>query len=704
MRAVLAIGTVVFVLVIAATALLVLEMRERELNDARRGLVNLNAVLAEGASRTLQSVDLVLGTVLDELKAEGVETLADLNRLKSDRNTHEALRARVTGLPQLNAISLIGVDGRLVSFSRGYPAPEIDLSDRNHFQALRDGQDARDIFITEPVVNRGNGAWTVYMARRFVTASGTLVGFVYGALELGYFADFYASLDLPPGTTLALRHRDGNVLVQHSHRAAGPGRTNERAVSQPAHGPDGVMRLSTDRPVPDFPAVVATASRTVPEILREWRRHALLVGLAGGLVAMAVLAVMGALVRQFAAYEEVARAVEERTAAVSGREEVEAQLRQSQKLEAMGQLTSGVAHDFNNLLTVVIGNLDLLARRLPADDERLHRHVESARGGAERAATLTQRLLAFSRRQALAPQAVDVNELVRGMADLFRQTLGENRALTLDLAPDLPKTFADPNQLEAALLNLVVNARDAMPGGGTVTVETRNEAAADGALRPAFVSVAVTDTGTGMPTEVVRRAFEPFFTTKEPGVGTGLGLEQVYGFAKQSSGDVKIDSEVGIGTRICLFLPRLGAEPPEPPRAGPAAPERERGGQTAVVLVVDDHELVRRTSAEALRDEGYVVHEAADAAAALRIIEEEPVQVLFTDIGLPGLDGRDLAAAARRMRPGIAVLFMTGYGQEGAALGTLDPDLPVITKPFPSAALATRVAELLEAAGSRAAT
>ncbi|WP_375458671.1 ATP-binding protein [uncultured Enterovirga sp.] len=708
LRTVLAVGTVVFGLVLLATVLLVLEMRAREMKDARRGLANLNTVLAEAATRTLQSVDLVLGSVLDELKAEGIETPDDFRRQKSDRRTHDALRARVSGLPQLNAISLVGDDGRVVNFSRAFPVPPIDLADRAHFSALKTGAGAAESFVSEPVQNRGTGDWTVYLARRFSTSTGALIGIVYGAVELRYFRDFYASLDLGRGAALALWHRDGTLLVRHpsldiGSRSEKPAFRTEQPPGVPlvfevASGSDGQARIVASRSIPEF-AVLATASRTLGNILREWRRQALVVGLSGALVALAVLSVMIALARQFAAYEEVAQAVRERATAVTGREEVEAQLRQSQKLEAMGQLTSGVAHDFNNLLTVVIGNLDLLSRRLPPEAEKLRRHVEGARGGAERAAGLTQRLLAFSRRQALEPQAVDVNALVRGMADLFRQTLGENKTLTFDLAPDVDRTFADPNQLEAALLNLVVNARDAMPGGGTVTIETRNQGGAGPPSRTDFVSIVVADTGSGMTPEVVRRAFEPFFTTKQPGVGTGLGLAQVYGFVKQSLGDVAIDSQEGSGTRISLFLPRMRPQAGAAGEAANAGADRERVAGGEVVLVVDDHEQVRRTSAETLRDDGYVVHEAADGAAALRIVEDEPVALLFTDIGLPGLDGRALAEAARRIRPGMAVLFMTGYGSDDPRPGgRLDPALPVITKPFTSAALADRIGAMLEAA------
>jgi signal transduction histidine kinase len=319
---------------------------------------------------------------------------------------------------------------------------------------------------------------------------------------------------------------------------------------------DGEQRLISRRFVSGYPLVVVV-SRTLRSVLGDWRSQSILTVITSTLAVLAVLVVMAALARQFSAYEALARAVRDREQAIAAREQAEAQLRQSQKLEAMGQLTSGVAHDFNNFLTVVIGNLELIARRLPSGDDPIRRLADGALAGAARAAGLTKRLLAFSRRQELAPQPVDVNELVEGMADILRHTLGRI-TLTLELAPGLPQIFADPNQLESALLNLVVNARDAMPDGGCVTVHTRAMPVAEN--EPAAIEVVVADAGTGMSEDVARQAFEPFFTTKPPGQGTGLGLAQVHDFVVQAEGEVKVDSVVGQGTRIHMRLPAWRAE------------------------------------------------------------------------------------------------------------------------------------------------
>jgi PAS domain S-box-containing protein len=387
------------------------------------------------------------------------------------------------------------------------------------------------------------------------------------------------------------------------------------------------------------------------------------------------------------------------------RRRMEEALRQSQKMEAVGQLTGGVAHDFNNLLTVVIGNLDSLQQRLAGADAESRRLIEAATRGAIRGATLTQRLLAFSRRQPLEPKPISPNKLVTGMSDLLQRTLGERIAVETVLAAGLWWVSADANQLESALLNLAVNARDAMPAGGKLTIETANvyldESYAAGHEEVAsgqYAMLAVSDTGTGMTREVADRAFEPFFTTKEVGQGTGLGLSQVYGFVKQSGGHVKIYSEPGQGTTVKLYLPRLaagggwpGLEPDQQAPAMAASGER--------ILLVEDDEDVRGFGADALRELGYRVVEATDGTSALQLFGEEPgIDLLFTDVGLPGqLNGRQLADACRQRRPGLKVLFTTGYARNAITHhGRLDPGVELIAKPFTSAALAAKVRQILE--------
>jgi PAS domain S-box-containing protein len=381
------------------------------------------------------------------------------------------------------------------------------------------------------------------------------------------------------------------------------------------------------------------------------------------------------------------------------------QLRQSQKLEAVGQLTGGLAHDFNNLLAAIGGSLELMRRRgLEGRQADLERYIGVAHGAVKRAAALTHRLLAFSRRQTLEPKSVNLNRLVNGMEDLLRRTLGPGIALENVAAVGLWNVHADPSQLENALLNLCINARDAMPEGGTLVVETANRWV-DARTAPArdlpegqYVSLTVSDNGVGMSAEVAARAFDPFFTTKPIGMGTGLGLSMIYGFAKQSGGQVRIYSEVGQGTSVSIYLPRHDRTEENTTEAEQVetAPRADRGD---TVLVVDDEASLRMLIVEVMQGLGYATLEAGDGADALRILESnQRIDLLLTDVGLPGgMNGRQVADAARTLRAGLKVLFITGYA-ENAVLshGHLAPGMHVMTKPFEMDALAKRVKTLIE--------
>ncbi|HET9205844.1 MAG TPA: ATP-binding protein, partial [Burkholderiaceae bacterium] len=380
-------------------------------------------------------------------------------------------------------------------------------------------------------------------------------------------------------------------------------------------------------------------------------------------------------------------------------------LRQSQKMEAVGQLTGGIAHDFNNMLAVIMNSLELLDRKFVGSDPRAKRFIEAAKNGGKRAAQLTQRLLAFSRQQPLKPESVDANKLVSGMSDLLRHSLGGAVLLETVLAGGLWRTHADPNQLENAILNLAVNGRDAMIDGGRLTIETANchldaryAAEHDGLTEGQYVLIAVTDTGTGMSPEVVSKAFDPFFTTKEVGRGTGLGLSQVYGFVKQTGGHVKIYSELGQGTSVKIYLPRLVGEHVGDTASGEVS-QAALGGSQEVILVVEDEPDVREMSVAALRELGYRVLEADGAAAALKLLDAHPeIDLLFTDVVMPEFNGRKLADEARRRRPSLRVLYTTGYTRNAVVHnGALDPGVQLICKPFSLDELAARVREALDA-------
>jgi PAS domain S-box-containing protein len=379
-------------------------------------------------------------------------------------------------------------------------------------------------------------------------------------------------------------------------------------------------------------------------------------------------------------------------------------LRQSQKMEVVGQLTGGVAHDFNNLLQIIMGNLDIVRRSEVTESPRVKRAVESALTGARRAASLTQRLLAFSRRQPLNPKPIDVNALLSGMTDLLHRTLGEVTEVLTVQGADLWRIEVDPVELESAILNLALNARDAMPQGGRLTIETANAEIDHGfpefrseVMPGPYVTISVSDTGVGMKPEDLSRAFEPFFTTKPVGEGTGLGLSQVYGFVKQSGGHVKIYSELGQGTAVKIYLPRLSqeghAETPDDERLAPAAASAE------TVLVVEDDDDVRAYSVEILRELGYRVIEAHDGPSALSLLERQgKVDLLFTDVVLPGgMTGAQVAAQARGMKPDLKVLFTTGYARNAIVHhGRLDAGVQLITKPFSMSDLATRVRDTID--------
>jgi signal transduction histidine kinase/CheY-like chemotaxis protein len=381
-------------------------------------------------------------------------------------------------------------------------------------------------------------------------------------------------------------------------------------------------------------------------------------------------------------------------------------LRQSQKLDAIGHLTGGVAHDFNNLLTIIIGNLEAAQRQVASLTDAVHltlaQRIGNAMHGAERAATLTKRLLAFARQQPLNPAAIDVNRLLNGLADFLRRALGEDVSLEIVGAGGVWPVEADAAELEAAILNLAVNARDAMPDGGKLTIETANAYLDDGYCRQypdvhpgQYVQVSVTDTGAGMTKAISERAFEPFFTTKHAGQGTGLGLSQVYGFVKQSGGHVKIYSEVGEGSTIKMYLPRFAGQA-SPSAGSESEPRRGHAGER--ILVVEDDADVRAYVVETLRALGYDVFEAAGGEQALALMDrQQNISLLLTDVVMPGQNGRKLAEAARVLQASLKVLYMTGYSRNAIVhQGRLDPGVELLQKPLTSEQLAATVRKVLD--------
>src|SRR5437763_251718 len=512
--------------------------------------------------------------------------------------------------------------------------------------------------------------------------------------------------DLPQVETAWAVDRTGHLLVGARNFPSGSldlsDRDYFRALREP--GPEiyisGLQSRFDNKPF--FAVARRRVGRTRASILGEWA------GVILSHLYFGVPATVGLVLLCLVALRHTRRegeAIAQAREAMAQREAAEAQLRQAQKMEALGQLTSGIAHDFNNLLTAILGNVELLQRRVRDRDPELLRLAGAAMRGVDRAATLTQRLLAFSRRQPLDPKPLEVNRLIAGMSDLLRRTLAEEIEPETVLAGGLWPVLVDANQLEHSLLNLAINARDAMASGGKLTIETANTlldesyAARHEELAPGqYVMISVSDTGSGMSAEVREKAFEPFFTTKETGQGTGLGLSQVYGFIKQSGGHCAIYSEPGQGTTVRLYLPRhLGDVQtvglPESRRAG--------SGRGEMILFVEDDADVRIFATDLLRELGYDVLAAATGMEGLSLLEAHPeVRLLFTDVALPGgMTGRQLADQAVQRHPGLKVLYTTGYARNAIVhQGRLDPGVELIVKPFTSAALAGRIRQLLDAA------
>jgi len=406
-------------------------------------------------------------------------------------------------------------------------------------------------------------------------------------------------------------------------------------------------------------------------------------------------------------FAKVTRDLTERREAQLELERSQQALFQSQKMEAVGQLTGGLAHDFNNLLTGITGSLDLMKNRLAQGRiNELERYITAAQGAASRAATLTHRLLAFARRQTLEPKPVNANKLISGMEEFVRRTVGPEIQIETVLAAGLWTCICDPNQLENAILNLCINGRDAMPDGGRITIETANSwvdetTGADREMTPGqYVAICVTDTGHGMTPEVISRAFDPFFTTKPAGKGTGLGLSMIYGFARQSNGQARIYSEVGEGTTVKIYLPRhRGKAPGEQDEEAKVQLPRAEAGET--VLIVDDEPTVRMLIGDTLNELGYTGIEAADATSGLKVLESDAkIDLLITDVGLPGgMNGKEMAEKAREKRPDLKVLFITGYAQNAAiSNGKLEPGMHVLSKPFAMEKLASRIRQMIEEA------
>ena len=682
--------------------------------DAYADVNRLSAIAKEHALKVVETNAMVLDRLDDRvrgmewaaIRAQGAAIQRDMTRMDET-------------IAQITALHLADPSGRVVLISTAWPTPRIDISERGYFQQLAAG--AEGLVFGPPALARLSGIVSFTMSRRRGDGTGPFDGAVVGSILPGYFQAHWHELGGGRNVSISLLRADGQVLATHPRPESDlhppPDQDSlPRGVREAGYVPiveqlgERGEWLTAFRRVGEHPLVIAVAL-SLDSVRAAWLVNTATTAALALCAALALSAVTLLAIRRWRSEQtmlaRLAATAGELRAEIARREAAEAGLMQAQRLEALGRLTGGIAHDFNNLLTAILGTVQLLERHLgAAADDRSRRLLGVARDAVNRGARLNASLLAFARRQKLRTTALDANELVQGFTPLIKGALGEAITLTVDLEQVLPPCHADPAQLEAALLNLAINARDAIAGhAGHCTLATRLATLGPDALegnpeaKPgAYVAVSLSDSGVGMAPEVRDRAFEPFFTTKEIGRGTGLGLSQVFGFIRQLGGHVAIASTPGAGTTVTLYLPAeestASATRDEAGRQGMAQDGRGAAMASFTVLVAEDDERVREVTAETLRSAGMRVLTAADGRAALALLERgETVDVLFSDIIMPGgLNGIELGRAARRLRPGLPVLLATGYA--GTVAGGEDHGFEVMPKPYDQDAVLRRLGEL----------
>jgi two-component system NtrC family sensor kinase len=679
----------------ALFALTAWQSREEALRQAAITSERTALALQGHAQNVFGAFDLAIERIEDRMADLGWQ------ERQSTLELHFLMKEIAESRPQIGSIWLIDADGKARESSLQHPTDPIDVSDPDYMKAFREGH--RATFIGEPVAWGPTGSLAFTVARPRFDEDGGFAGAILIAASPAYFEDFYReSLPALPHSAGLVRS-DGVFLVRQSHLAATSGteRAGEnflRAVAEGGTGTwvgrspiDGLQRITTVRKLERFPVFVVFGINT-KAVLAKWRdrmwEYALFaIPAMIGLVSLSGLA----LVRTRRAHLAAVQLADE----MRRRETSEAMLAKAQRMEALGQLTGGIAHDFNNLLTVILGSLDLLGRA--KDETRRSRLISTALQAVEQGRILTSQLLTFSRRQALFPELVDLNHLIRRMDEMLARTLRGDIRCEFDLGQDLGVAEVDPSQLQIALINLAANARDAMPKGGTFrirTFATRREGRD-------LIGLEVSDTGEGMPPEVLARAGEPFFTTKDIGEGTGLGLAQVHGFVEQSGGIIDIRSVPGQGTIVTMLLPRVNAGPgpwPELDITGtsldPVSPAR--------VLLVEDNEQVSEIARMILVEQGHVVLQASDAVSAMIILSQEAdrLDLVFADLVMPGeQDGLDLAHAIRRQWPHLPIILATGFDE--AATRASESEFPLLAKPYEAQAIHRAVRDALLASRAR---
>lgn len=664
--------------------------------------------LANQTDRALETSRLVTDRMIDTVRINGFDHLRGAG--------WGEFSALAKAAPQIKSVWVIDEDGNVIASSVS-PVASGKVSDRPYFKALKNGQAVHlSPLFHDPVSN----AWFCAYSRP-ILIDGQFRGIAQTWMHAEHYRGLHEALRLGPHASLAIYRRDGALLLRWPLRDGDSGANEARsslftrhvARSPAGHfeetGPAGQTLLTSFRVLADSPVLVTASIPRATMLAPFWQRfqrNLALFALGGVIMAGLTLAAIQAAQRERQANEalgqaneDLERRIEERT---REREAAFAQLHQSQKLDALGQLTGGVAHDFNNLLTAILGNLDLLKRRMP-EDAALKRLIDQAIEGAERGATLTRRMLAFARRQDLQPKSVDLPGMLGGLMGLLRQSAGPLVEVHVQSGADLRPVRVDPGQLELALLNLASNARDAMPDGGTLTIGIEHERIVAGHVSGLpggeYVRIEVADTGTGMNEATLARAVEPYFSTKDPGKGTGLGLSIIHGFALQSGGALRLNSRVGHGTSVILWLPV--AEAPAEEQAAPAhAYERRRQPRRLTVLVVDDEPLILMSTAELVTDLGYTAIEALTADRALKLVKErDDIDLVISDYAMPGMTGARLARDLRKIRPDLPIIIATGYAEapDASELG-----LPLLSKPYVQNELASVIERTLTDAAEAA--
>ena len=699
---------VVFVVIVGVTFRQLVQIRAAMLEDTHHQMARLDMVMAEQTSRAMETVDFILRGAIEQARGNAGDMAV----------TRDATKRQISGVRQLLAVVLADAAGRVEVSTRAATDEALPAAGMALLARYR-AEPALGVTFSEPF-RQDDGRWTILVARRIDGPDKRFDGLAVGFLNVAYFEDFYRSVELSENGAIFLHRRDGVVLAHFPHDENMYGQSfadlppfrdvlsKAQSGTIAMEGADQSRRILAIRALRAFPLAV-NVSVDEDQVLAAWRRQTWVFALSSLGFALLIAGLLFRLAHRSREIQGLLDlSVKERADAEAANAELvvqmeecqraEAALRQSQRLGAVGHVTGGVAHDFNNILTVLMGNIELMLSN-PAAASFTQR-LSTMRAAAEQGAKLTGHLLAFARRQPLTPHSVGLPALIRSMEPLLGSALGKGIRLVLDIASPAPPVHVDAAQIELIVLSVAMNARDAMPDGGTLRIATSilalpASAEPDAPVAGRYVRVRISDTGTGMTGETLSRAFEPYFSTKPSGTHSGLGLSHLYGVARQSGGQARIDSVPGRGTTVeidlpCALQPDIAAETPMPVLPAKPVPRNSR----ASLLVVDDDQAVRATTAMLLRRSGYHVTEADGGNAALKVLAHDgSIALLVSDVVMPGMNGPQLAREAVALRPDLPVMFVSGYSDQQDGTGI--PLGHLLRKPFRPAELVNLIETIL---------